>query len=77
MTIPAATYAHPSDVTGSQAFQVAKPTVWTVYTRGFLPWQLWRFVRINFKMMAIIHDSHRTHLPPQVPREIPPIQSDR
>jgi hypothetical protein len=29
-----------------------------VFLRTFLPWQLWRFVRINLKMMGIIR--HRS-----------------
>jgi len=32
-----------------------------VFLRTFLPWQLWRFVRINLKMMTIIRRSHRSH----------------
>jgi len=74
--MPTKTYAHPSDVTRSQAFQVAKPTAWTVYTRAFLPWQLWRFVWINFKMIEIILDSHRTHLAPPGPSGSGPIHPD-
>ena len=55
----AKTYAHPNDVTASQAFYVAMPTRWTLFTRTFLPWQLWRFVWINLKMVEIINRSHR------------------
>lgn len=36
-----------------------KPTAFTVFLRTFLPWQLWRFIRINLKMLTIIHRSHR------------------
>lgn len=38
-----------------------KPTRWTLFVRTFLPWQLWRFVRINRKMITIIGRSHRGH----------------
>lgn len=37
---------------------VSKPTRWTVFLRTFLPWQVWRFVRINLKMFDIIRRSH-------------------
>lgn len=30
------------------------PTRATVFLRTFLPWQVWRFVRINVKMMGIV-----------------------
>lgn len=36
-----------------------KPTRWTMFLRTFLPWQIWRFVRINLKMFGIIRRSHR------------------
>ena len=54
-------YAHPSDVTGAQAFYTPTPTGWTVFTRTFLPWQLWRFAWINLKMVEIIARSHHRH----------------
>ncbi len=37
---------------------VSRPTRRTVFLRTFLPWQLWRFVRINLKMLGIIRRSH-------------------
>jgi hypothetical protein len=37
---------------------VSRPTRWTVFLRTFLPWQVWRFIRINMKMLGIIHKSH-------------------
>jgi hypothetical protein len=33
---------------------VTRPTPFTVFLRTFLPWQAWRFVRINLKMIGII-----------------------
>ena len=33
---------------------ITRPTRWTVFLRTFVPWQIWRFVRINLKMVGII-----------------------
>lgn len=33
---------------------VTRPTRFTVFLRTFVPWQAWRFVRINLKMIDII-----------------------
>lgn len=33
---------------------VTRPTRITVFLRTFVPWQAWRFVRINLKMIGII-----------------------
>jgi len=41
------------------AFFATKPTRGTVFLRTFIPWQIWRFLRINLKMMTIIARSHR------------------
>ena len=38
---------------------VSKPTRGTVFMRTFLPWQAWRFVVINLKMIGIIRRSHK------------------
>lgn len=38
---------------------VATPTRRTVWLRTFIPWQLWRFVRINLRMIGIIFASHK------------------
>jgi len=43
------------------AFYATKPTGLTLFLRTFLPWQIWRFVRINFKMLLIIRKSHKGH----------------
>jgi hypothetical protein len=40
-------------VTAGTAAYVTRPTHWTLFTRTFVPWQLWRFARINFKMIRI------------------------
>lgn len=42
-------------------FYATKPTGLTVFLRTFLPWQIWRFIYINLKMMTIISRSHRSH----------------
>lgn len=44
-----------------QSFFATKPTRGTVFLRTFLPWQMWRFLRINIKMMTIIARSHKSH----------------
>jgi hypothetical protein len=44
-------------VTASAAPYVTRPTRWTLFLRTFVPWQLWRFVRINAKMIRIIRGS--------------------
>lgn len=35
-----------------------KPTAATRFWRTFLPWQMWRFLRINLKMTRLILRSH-------------------
>ena len=47
----------PSKVTAKTALYVTRPTRTTLFLRTFLPWQLWRFARINLKMIRIIHRS--------------------
>lgn len=37
------------------------PTRGTLFLRTFLPWQAWRFVWINLKMIRIIFRSHGSH----------------
>lgn len=44
-------------VTAATAPYVTRPTPWTRFTRTFVPWQLWRFARINLKMIRIIFRS--------------------
>jgi hypothetical protein len=41
-----------------ESFYATKPTRFTVFMRTFLPWQLWRFARINLRMLRIIARSH-------------------
>ena len=38
-----------------------KPTGATLFLRTFLPYQAWRFLWINLKMLGIIARSHRGH----------------
>lgn len=40
-------------VTADTAAYVTRPTHWTIFLRTFVPWQLWRFARINLKMIRI------------------------
>lgn len=35
-----------------------KPTPWVLFWRTFLPYQLWRFVVINLRMLVMIFKSH-------------------
>ncbi len=44
-------------VTAGTAPYVTRPTRLTLFLRTFLPWQLWRFARINLKMIRIIRRS--------------------
>ena len=41
------------------SFYATKPTRFTVFLRTFLPWQIWRFIRINLMMLVIIRRSHK------------------
>jgi hypothetical protein len=43
-----------SKVTVGTEPYVMRPTRWTRFLRTFVPWQAWRFVRINLKMIRII-----------------------
>jgi hypothetical protein len=45
----------PAKVTAAAARYVTRPTRLTLFLRTFLPWQFWRFARINLKMIRIIH----------------------
>lgn len=37
---------------------VTLPTRRTLFLRTFLPWQVWRFIMINLRMLRIIRRSH-------------------
>ena len=39
-------------------FYATKPTRATIFLRTFLPWQIWRFISINLKMVSMIRRSH-------------------
>ncbi len=62
---PGAVRGHPAGaaaassakVTAGTATYVTRPTRWTLFLRTFVPWQLWRFARINAKMIRIIRGS--------------------
>jgi hypothetical protein len=53
-----AAISSPAKVTAETARYVTRPTRLTLFLRTFIPWQLWRFARINLKMMRIIRRSH-------------------
>ncbi len=38
-----------------------RPTRLTVFLRTFLPWQILRFILINFRMLQMIRLNERTH----------------
>ena len=38
--------------------QALRPTGKALFWRTFLPWQLYRFIRINLRMMGLIRKSH-------------------
>jgi hypothetical protein len=42
------------------SFYATKPTGLTLFMRTFLPWQIWRFLWINLKMLVIIRRSHKS-----------------
>lgn len=42
----------------SGAFYASSPTRWTLFWRTFIPWQIWRFVWINLKMVRIAAKGH-------------------
>lgn len=44
----------PTSPSESHQPYVTRPTPFTVFLRTFLPWQAWRFIRINLKMIGII-----------------------
>jgi len=48
-------------VAETKQFYATKPTRMTVFMRTFVPWQLWRFIVINLKMIGMIRLSHRSH----------------
>ena len=42
----------------SQAQYATKPTGWTRFMRVFTPYQLWRFLVINVKMLRVVMKGH-------------------
>ncbi len=38
-----------------------RPTRFTLFMRTFLPWQMWRFVCINLRMMLLIGREKHEH----------------
>ena len=46
--------SHRQPGTDEEVDYVTRPTRWTVFLRTFVPWQAWRFVRINLKMISMI-----------------------
>ncbi len=48
----------PENLTPEGALHAPKPTRFTLFLRHFLPWQLFRFVIINLKMLRMIGKGH-------------------
>jgi hypothetical protein len=46
------------EVPDEESTYVTTPTHWTVFLRTFLPWQVWRFLRINLKMLGMVRRHH-------------------
>jgi hypothetical protein len=44
-----------------ESMYATRPTRLTVFLRTFLPWQILRFILINFRMMRMIHINESTH----------------
>ncbi len=44
----------PLEPPGEELAYVTRPTRWTVFLRTFVPWQVWRFARINVKMIRMV-----------------------
>jgi len=42
-----------------QAYYAPMPTGFTRHMRTSLPWQLWRFLVINFKIFRLLAKSHK------------------
>jgi hypothetical protein len=51
-------YTPPEQARMGREFFATKPTGFTRFLRVFLPYQLWRFLVINLKMVRIISKSH-------------------
>ncbi len=45
-------------VRSEQSRNAMKPTGWVLFWRTFMPYQLWRFVIVNIRMMVMIWKSH-------------------
>lgn len=45
----------------TESFYATRPTRLTVFLRTFLPWQAWRFLVINLRMLRLIGKSHQGH----------------
>lgn len=54
---PAQPGAASAKVTAGTAPYATRPTRWTLFMRTFVPWQLWRFARVNIKMFRIIRNT--------------------
>ncbi len=52
---PRMEHGHPA---ATEWFYATKPTRGTLFWRTFLPWQIWRFIWINAKMVRIIRRGH-------------------
>lgn len=54
-----------------------RPSRWVRFLRTFWPYQLWRFVVINVRMLAVIWKSHHAqrHAEPRQPEPAVPVRA--
>lgn len=45
-------------MTNREWFSATKPTRMTLFLRTFVPYQIWRFIMLNLRMIRIIYRSH-------------------
>lgn len=41
-----------------EARSYISPTVWTLFTRTFIPWQIFKFTYYNLKMLKVLFKGH-------------------
>lgn len=58
-----------------RGFYPPRPTRWTLFFRTFIPYQLWRFVMINLKMIFILRRCHLCMGRLRATKRLPPRES--
>jgi hypothetical protein len=53
----------------AKSYSAPRPTKWTLFKRKFLPWQIIRFLIINFRMTIMIVKSHGHRVRPETRKE--------